>query len=183
MPFSPNIFGKLIISVKESKWCSPWCKPYIPFWWEGIPVSKADRLETTSNSFRKWVLYWFCVLPWRTTAYRCIRFVENKTFSCQFVQVRCLADFVSVGTDFKTAIVSCNGFMILVIFIIYNKTNLYKQKLIRELNQLFFNIKFKLSNIYCPLVTERLTAKQVTVSVSDIFCLCRSVINGLFPYS
>ncbi len=38
------MFDKLFTVSKELKWCIVWCKPYIPFWWDGNPVNKEERL-------------------------------------------------------------------------------------------------------------------------------------------
>lgn len=44
IPFFPKILGNVSILLNESKWCTPWCSPYIPFWWLGCPDSRAARL-------------------------------------------------------------------------------------------------------------------------------------------
>jgi len=45
IPWSDRIAGRLLIFSKELKWWTPWCKPYIPFWWAGNPVKIAERLQ------------------------------------------------------------------------------------------------------------------------------------------
>lgn len=39
-----RMFGKLLTESNELKWCIVWCKPYIPFWWDGNPVNRLARL-------------------------------------------------------------------------------------------------------------------------------------------
>ena len=45
IPWSDSIAGRLLTFSKELKWWTPWCKPYIPFWWAGNPVKIAERLQ------------------------------------------------------------------------------------------------------------------------------------------
>lgn len=108
IPFRFKIVGKLKTLSNESKWFSPWCSPYIPFWCEGIPVRSAARLKW--NLYRlKYLKYLFCdlfVVPWRAAAHRSVGVVEDETFLRQTVQVRGLANFVSVGSHFETPIIS-----------------------------------------------------------------------------
>lgn len=42
--FLRSIDGRLWTSSNELKWFSAWCRPYIPFWWDGWPVKIAALL-------------------------------------------------------------------------------------------------------------------------------------------
>ena len=61
-PCLRNTFDRLCTLSKELKWCTDWCKPYMPFWCWGKPVSNADLAHSHHNYhiiYKQTIYLWF----------------------------------------------------------------------------------------------------------------------------